>query len=53
MHAVLYCWRVKPGAEPVFLQAWHEVTDDIRRHHGGGGSRLHRTENGDFIAYAR
>lgn len=53
MLAVLYRWRVRAGHEATFRQAWREVTDDIRDNYGGGGSRLHRRDDGDYVAYAR
>ncbi len=53
MIAVIYRWRVDEKDEKDFERRWHEITVDIMRNHGGGGSRLHRAENGDWVAYAR
>lgn len=53
MIAVIYRWRVKEKHEAEFKRRWHEITQDIVQHHGGGGSRLHRTESGEWVAYAR
>jgi quinol monooxygenase YgiN len=53
MYAVIYRWRVEPKHETEFQRRWHEITEEIVTHHGGGGSRLHRAENGDWVAYAR
>lgn len=53
MYAAIYRWRVAPEHEASFKRRWHEITQDILEHHGGGGSRLHRAENGDWVAYAR
>lgn len=53
MFAVIYRWRVDRKHEEEFQRRWHEITQDIMRDHGGGGSRLHRAENGDWVAYAR
>lgn len=53
MKAAIYRWKVAPEDEDHFMRRWHEITKDIVRDHGGGGSRLHRAENGDFVAYAR
>lgn len=53
MFAVIYRWRVDEKDEEEFRRRWHEITADIVAHHGGGGSRLHRAENGDWVAYAR
>ena len=52
MFTVLYRWRLKPGAEPAFRQAWRVATESIRARYGTGGSRLHRTDEGEFIGYA-
>jgi hypothetical protein len=53
MIAVIYRWRVEKKHENEFQRRWHEITEDILEHHGGGGSRLHKAENGDWVAYAR
>ena len=51
--AVIYRWRLKPGSEEAFRAAWETVTRIIRREHGGLGSRLHRTAEGLWLAYAQ
>jgi len=53
MYAVIYRWRVKPDDEAEFQQRWHKGTNDIAANYGGGGSRLHKTDNGEWVAYAR
>ncbi len=53
MIAVIYRWRVEKKHEAEFQRRWHEITQDILQHHGGGGSRLHKAENGEWVAYAR
>ncbi len=53
MFAVIYRWRVKPGMEEQFRDAWHRGTLAIRERFGTGGSRLHRAEDGSWLAYAR
>jgi len=53
MNAVIYRWRVAPENEEDFKRRWHDITAEIVAHYGGGGSRLHRAENGDWVAYAR
>jgi heme-degrading monooxygenase HmoA len=52
MFAVLYRWRLKPGTEQKFRKDWKTMTDAIKAQHGTGGSRLHRSDNGEFWAYA-
>jgi len=52
MFAVLYRWKLKPGTEEAFREAWKAMTERITVQRGTGGSRLHRTDDGDFAAYA-
>jgi quinol monooxygenase YgiN len=52
MFAVLYRFKLKPGTEPTFREAWRAATEAIRKHYGTSGSRLHRTNDGDLVAYA-
>lgn len=53
MYAVIYRWQVAEKHEADFQRRWHDITSEIVEYHGGGGSRLHRAENGDWVAYAR
>ncbi|MEM1412046.1 MAG: antibiotic biosynthesis monooxygenase [Pseudomonadota bacterium] len=53
MIAILLEFRVKPGAEAEFLASWQETTEIIYRNFGSLGSKLHRAEDGAFIAYAQ
>jgi quinol monooxygenase YgiN len=50
--AVLYRWKIKPGTENTFREAWKALTEAIRVRSGTGGSRLHRADGGEFVAYA-
>lgn len=52
MFAVMYRWRLEPGTEQKFREAWAEMTDAIATRSGTGGSRLHRTDDGEWLAYA-
>lgn len=52
MFAILYRWTLKPGTEEAFREAWKAMTESIKVHYGTGGSRLHRTDDGAFLAYA-
>ncbi|MBL8548520.1 MAG: antibiotic biosynthesis monooxygenase [Hyphomonadaceae bacterium] len=52
MFAVLYRWRIRPEREALFEESWRRGTLAIRRDLGGWGSRLHRAEDGSYIAYA-
>lgn len=53
MFAVIYRWRVIPGLEAQFEEGWAAGTERIAEEFGGWGSRLHRTPDGAFIAYAQ
>jgi quinol monooxygenase YgiN len=50
---VIYRWKLKTGKEGAFLEAWRTVTEHLRRKHGGLGSRLHRADDGSWVAYAQ
>lgn len=52
MFVVVYRWRTKPGFEDTHREGWRRVTEAIRRAWGTGGSRLHRAEDGSWVAYA-
>ena len=51
--AVLYRWRLKPGKEDSFVEAWAKMTELIKQQCGGLGSRLHQVEDGTWAAYAQ
>jgi quinol monooxygenase YgiN len=53
MFVAVYLFRVKPGMEEQFRQAWAERTREIIKESGSLGSRLHRNEDGAFVAYAQ
>ena len=53
MFAVIYRWRVLPGHEAEFEAGWRAGTDAIANEFGGWGSRLHRGDDGSFVAYAQ
>ncbi len=50
---VIYRWRFEPGSEERGIAAWERLTRAIARQCGGLGSRLHRTDEGWFVAYAQ
>lgn len=52
MFVVVYWWRVKPGKEDQFREAWRRGTREITRIYGSLGSRLHRERDGRFIGVA-
>lgn len=49
---VLYRWRLKPGREQEFIDAWSTVTECLLAR-GSRGSRLHRGSDGIWYAYAQ
>jgi len=51
--AVLYQWEIKPGKVRQFAAAWSEMTEALRSQRGALGSRLHRSEQGTWMAYAQ
>ncbi|NBB16354.1 antibiotic biosynthesis monooxygenase [Caulobacter sp. SLTY] len=52
MYVAVYAWRVKPGKEAQFREAWRRGTRAITQLYGSFGSRLHQAEDGRFIGYA-
>jgi quinol monooxygenase YgiN len=52
MFAVQYRWRLEPNTEDAFRAAWRAMTESIRAAYGTHGSRLHRTDDGELVAYA-
>ncbi|WP_428262374.1 antibiotic biosynthesis monooxygenase family protein [Haliangium sp.] len=50
---VIYRWRVDPDREDDFRRAWATVTEALAAHRGALGSRLHRAEDGTWVAYAQ
>jgi heme-degrading monooxygenase HmoA len=53
MFVVIYRWRVISGLEAQFEEGWAAGTARIAAEFGGWGSRLHRAEDGAYIAYAQ
>jgi heme-degrading monooxygenase HmoA len=51
--AVIYRWKIREGMESEFQDAWRETTALLMKERGGLGSRLHRTSNSQWIAYAQ
>lgn len=53
MFIALYRWRLKEGQEERFREGWRRLTEEIRERRGSYGSRLHRAEDGTWVAYAQ
>lgn len=51
MFAVLYRFTIKPESEAVFTRLWTEATKEIKAHHKHKGSRLHKSSEGEWLAY--
>ena len=50
---MLYRWRLHPGSEASFVEAWSRVSDLLLKHRGSLGSRLHRGADGLWYGYAQ
>ncbi|MEN8230862.1 MAG: antibiotic biosynthesis monooxygenase [Bacteroidota bacterium] len=50
---VIYTFKVRPGMEDSFMEGWSCLTEAIRETRGGLGSRLHKSDNGWWVAYAQ
>lgn len=53
MYIVLYNFEVKPEKEKQFIESWKGLTDLIYKYEGSLGSRLHKKDNLNYIAYAQ
>jgi len=51
--AVLYRWRLVPGREQQFIEAWSRVSEGLLINRGSLGSRLHRGSDGSWYSYAQ
>jgi hypothetical protein len=52
MFAVIYQGYIKHGMEEEYKRAWHEVATYFVERRGSLGSRLHRTQEGLWVAYS-
>ena len=53
MFIAVYRWKLKEGREHSFREGWRRRTEEIYRRCGSLGSRLHRAEDGTWVAYAQ
>ena len=53
MYIVLYTFDVKPDKEEDFIKGWKGLTELIYKYEGSLGSRLHRDNEQNYIAYAQ
>ncbi|KRA16383.1 antibiotic biosynthesis monooxygenase [Lysobacter sp. Root604] len=49
----IYRWRLHPGTEQTFVEAWSRVTDLLLRERGSLGSRLHRGPDELWYSYTQ
>lgn len=49
----IYRWRLHPGSEDSFVQAWSRVTQLLRAERGSLGSRLHRGPDNIWYSYTQ
>jgi hypothetical protein len=49
----LYRWKIKSGKEKQFEDNWAVVTNAILLQCGSYGSRLHISEDGEYVGYAQ
>lgn len=49
----MYRFKIKPGREADFVESWSAVTVALRDTRGALGSRLHRSPDGLWYAYAQ
>src|SRR3546814_20192821 len=52
MFVAVYWWRVHPGKEEQFREAWRRGTEAITSLYGSYGSRLHQDRDGRFVGVA-
>ncbi|MCU6433795.1 antibiotic biosynthesis monooxygenase [Undibacterium sp. Jales W-56] len=50
---VLYRWRLHPGSETAFIEAWTRISALLLAERGSLGSRLHKGEDGIWYSYAQ
>ncbi len=53
MFSVIYTFKVEPDLEKKFIENWIGLTQLIYTYEGSLGSKLHRDQNGRFVAYAQ
>ena len=53
MFIAIYRWKLKEGQEEKFREGWRRRTEEIYRKCGSLGSRLHRADDGTWVAYAQ
>ena len=49
----IYRWRLHPGSEETFVQAWSRITQLLLAERGSLGSRLHRGPDNIWYCYTQ
>lgn len=49
---VIYSFQIHEGKEEQFIQSWKSLTELIYEYRGSLGSRLHKLNESEYIAYA-
>ena len=52
MFAAIYSFKVKDGKEEDFIKSWRDLTEFIYQYENSFGSRLHKSSDDTYIAYA-
>jgi|TARA_B110000902_G_scaffold128349_1_gene149601 quinol monooxygenase YgiN len=53
MIAVIIKFKVKPNQTKIFVDSWKQLTEFIYKYENSLGSRLHKENDLNFIAYAQ
>ncbi|WP_299363848.1 antibiotic biosynthesis monooxygenase [Winogradskyella sp.] len=53
MYIILYTFNVIPNKEDDFIEGWKGLTEFIYKHEGSLGSRLHKSDEHNYLAYAQ
>lgn len=53
MKTYIYKWKIKENMESLFVESWSKHTIAIRDECGSFGSRLHKSDDGLYYAYAQ
>jgi len=53
MYCLIYRFKIHKDTEELFIKSWAEVTKAFAKHCGALGSRLHKKDTSEYIAYAQ
>ena len=53
MFCIIYRFKIHQGEEETFIKSWEEVTKAFKMHCHALGSRLHKNDDCEYIAYAQ